>query len=58
MSEWQPYVERARITRRAPHSFTRKVLHWLACARCGLICLKNAASQRAARQQCVWDEDQ
>lgn len=35
-----------------PHSFTRKVLHWQCCCRCGLILLKNLATEQAARKPC------
>jgi hypothetical protein len=55
---WELYVERPRVMRRAPHSFTRKILHWMACTRCGLILLKNEASRRAAKKVCAWEEDQ
>lgn len=42
--------------RRGPHQFTRKIMHWPYCARCGLVRLKNAASQKAAAAQCEWEE--
>lgn len=47
----------ARGSRRTgPHAFKRKVLHWLYCARCGLLLLKNDVSRRAAARECVWEE--
>jgi hypothetical protein len=42
--------------RKAPHSFTRRILHWPYCARCGLVLLKNDASRRAASVPCTWEE--
>ena len=42
--------------RTGPHAFTWKVRHWLACARCGLLLLRNEATRRAAAQPCVWEE--
>lgn len=38
------------------HDFRRKVLHWRACLRCGLMNLKNDESRRAAKRPCVWEE--
>jgi hypothetical protein len=42
--------------RRGPHSYTRKIRHWPFCSRCGLILLRNDATERAARRQCEWEE--
>ena len=43
---------------RGPHAWTKKVLHWPVCARCGLMLLKNEASRRAAKAVCVTEEDE
>lgn len=42
--------------RTGPHAFTWKIRHWLACARCGLLLIRNDATRRAAAQPCVWEE--
>lgn len=39
------------------HAFNRKVLHYQACSRCGLLPLKNDATRRAMREPCVVYED-
>jgi len=39
-----------------PHSFTRKVLNWRYCAHCGLIRLKNEATEWAVKKGCNWRE--
>lgn len=56
--EWVPWdgKVRGRVSR-GPHAFTRRILSWPYCARCGLMLLKNDASRRAAKQQCVALED-
>ena len=35
-----------------PHSFTRKVLHWPYCAKCGLVMLKNRSTEARIRKGC------
>jgi hypothetical protein len=35
------------------HEFSRRILHWPYCKHCGLIPLKNVASQKAASSPCV-----
>lgn len=42
--------------RRGPHAYTRKVLHWPFCARCGLVLLRNEATEKATRRQCEWED--
>ncbi len=54
---WEPWRERKAVLRTAPHAFTRKVLHWSACSRCGLIALRNEVTRAAMRRQCVVWED-
>lgn len=34
------------------HSFTKQIMHWRYCAKCGLVLLKNDASLRASRKAC------
>lgn len=34
------------------HAFTKRILYWPYCAKCGLIALKNEASLRAASAAC------
>jgi hypothetical protein len=56
--EWIPWGDRGKgVVKRGPHQFTRKILHWPYCARCGLMALKNDVSRRAAKQPCeTWEE--
>lgn len=39
-----------------PHSFTRKIVSFWYCARCGLILLNNDATRRAKNRGC-YSED-
>ena len=39
-------------TKKVPHEFTRRVLHWPYCKYCGLVKLNNAASRKAAKKKC------
>jgi hypothetical protein len=39
------------------HSFTKRCLHWPYCAHCGLLLLRNRATERAVSQPCVRLED-
>lgn len=56
--EWVPWDGKGKaIVRRGPHAFTRRILHWAYCSKCGLVLLKNDVSRRAAKQQCEWMED-
>jgi hypothetical protein len=41
---------------RGPHQMTQKCLNWRYCARCGLMNLKNDATRKALRQECVTEE--
>lgn len=45
------------VVRRGVHQMTRRVCHWPYCARCGLVALKNDASRKALRSDCVTIED-
>lgn len=36
---------------------TERILHWLYCAYCGLVNLKNDTTRRALRATCEWLED-
>jgi hypothetical protein len=36
-----------------PHAFTRKILNWSCCTRCGLLALKNDATRREMKKPCV-----
>ena len=42
--------------RTGPHALTRKIMHWLYCARCGLVALKNDATRKALKAPCAWEE--
>lgn len=53
--QWDP-SSKAKL-RRGPHSMTKKILHWAYCSRCGLVALKNDATRRALRAECVTLED-
>ncbi len=55
--QWIPWEDRKHTTRRGPHQFTKRILHWPYCARCGLVCLKNDVSRAAMKSQCTWVED-
>lgn len=39
------------------HTFTRKVLKWNFCAKCGLIELRNTASNKAVLKDCPGKRD-
>jgi hypothetical protein len=39
--------------RTGDHNFSGRVLHWPYCKVCGLLLLRNAATQRAAAATCV-----
>lgn len=39
-----------------PHAFTKRVLAWPYCARCGLLALKNTATRREMGKPCVVEE--
>lgn len=34
------------------HSFTKKLLHWIYCSKCGLVNLKNDATRKAMNEKC------
>lgn len=38
------------------HAFTKKVLHWPYCSRCGLLALKNETTRREMSRPCVTEE--
>lgn len=40
-----------------PHNMSRRILHWLYCANCGLLALKNVATRAALRRPCIWQDD-
>lgn len=42
--------------RTGPHIMKRRVCHWLACTRCGLVQLKNDVSRKAVSKPCRWEE--
>lgn len=42
---------------RGPHNMSKRILHWPYCARCGLVALKNEATRKALRKECVTEED-
>ena len=46
--------------RRRPHTFTRRMKRfpWVVCAHCGLVLLRNKATEKAARLGCwVWVDE-
>lgn len=42
-------------TKRVPHKFNKTICHWPYCSQCGLIRLRNKASQKAAEKLCEID---
>lgn len=42
--------------KRGPHEFTKRVLHWPYCARCGLVLLKNETTRKLAKKVCETEE--
>lgn len=56
--EWVPWAagDKPAARRRGPHVFSGKIVKWAFCLRCGLICLRNAASRQAEKKQCEWEE--
>lgn len=42
---------------RGKHAMTKRMLHWPVCSRCGLLGLKNDATRKALKQDCVTLED-
>lgn len=55
--QWVPWIPGKSVIRKAPHAMTRKILSWMACARCGLLALRNEATRRALKRPCVWEEE-
>lgn len=43
--------------RRGAHDFTAKILNWWYCRHCGLVTLRNAATERARRAPCEWVDE-
>lgn len=43
------------VSKKQPHSFTRKVVcgPWFYCSRCGLLRLRNAATDAAVKRGCA-----
>lgn len=39
------------------HSFTKRILSWQYCAKCGLVALKNEATFKAMKAKCPGDDD-
>ena len=52
-SEATQFLADRGIRRAGPHRMTKRIFHWPYCARCGLVALKNDATRRALRAQCV-----
>ncbi len=40
-----------------PHKFNRRVLSWLYCSLCGLVLLRNPATEAAVRRSCPWGDE-
>ncbi len=40
-------------TVRGEHAFTRRALHWPYCAHCGLMLLRNPATEKLRKAPCV-----
>lgn len=55
---WDPNDFPAPVIRRGPHNMSGKLkrLPWAYCKRCGLMALKNDASRKALRAECVTEE--
>lgn len=39
-----------------PHSFTKRILHWPYCDRCGLVALRNEPTRRLMAKLCTIEE--
>jgi hypothetical protein len=55
--EKRDFMSRRGVRKTGEHRMTRKVLHWRACTRCGLMNLRNDATRKALAKPCVWEED-
>lgn len=42
---------------RAHHDMSKRILHWPYCAHCGIVRLRNAATEKVLRAPCVTWED-
>jgi len=51
------FLEDKGNVRRGAHSFSKRILNWQYCAHCGLVALKNDATRKAMRAECVYYED-
>ena len=50
--EWIPWDGKGGRITRGVHAFTKQILKWDYCSRCGLILLRNPASKQAERSAC------
>jgi hypothetical protein len=59
---WHPVADvRAFLSQRGtfttkPHEFTKRILHWPYCARCGLVALRNAPTRKLMAKLCTVEE--
>lgn len=49
---WIQKQKESKQRQKAVHSFSDKICHWDYCVKCGLVALKNAATERAIRAPC------
>lgn len=42
--------------KRKPHAFTKQIVGFHCCAHCGLVRLKNLATEKAVKQGCEQDD--
>lgn len=40
------------MSNKGTHNFNLKILNWSYCSKCGLIALKNKATQKAMKKRC------
>lgn len=48
-------TERWSLKGHASHAFTWRILSWMACRKCGLVCLRNESTTKAMAKPCGGD---
>lgn len=52
MTKDQAYQASKKAFKKVPHSFNKKVCHWMYCSGCGLVALKNDSTKKRMKQSC------
>lgn len=55
-AEIREFLSYKGVKRTGTHALTQKVCHWLYCANCGFLNLKNEATRKAMKSACEWYE--